>query len=128
MLREVPQEQLQVIKHWLDFTQKHRKTLLHGNFKPYYPEAFYPVLEAESAEERIITLYQEGMAIKAGAADREVYILNATGADGLVVDLEAKPRKVEYYDLYGNRVAGKKLSKGVQRAAVPTSGYIKLIY
>ena len=128
MLREVPQEQLLVIKHWLGFSQKHRKTLLHSDFKPYHPEAFYPVLEAESAGERIITAYQQGMVIDAGSADREVYIINATGVEGLVVDLQAKPRKTEYYDLYGNLVAGAKLSKGVQHAAVPTSGYIKLIY
>ena len=128
MLREVPQEQLAVIKHWVDFTQKHRKTLLHGDFKPYHPETFYPVLEAESVDERIITVYQAGMAVNVGMPDREVYVINATGAEGLVVDLESKPRKVEYYDLYGNVVAGAKLTKGVQRAAVPTSGYIKLIY
>ena len=117
-----------MIEHWVDFTQKHRKTLLHGDFKPYHPEAFYPVLEAESVDERIITVYQAGMAVDVGTPDRDVYVINATGAEGLVVDLESKPRKVEYYDLYGNVVAGAKLTKGVQRAAVPTSGYIKLIY
>ena len=85
-------------------------------------------MEAESDEERIITLYQEGMVVNAGAADREVYILNASGAEGLVVELQGKPRKVEYYDMYGNRVAGNKLAKGMQHAAVPVSGYVKLTF
>ena len=128
MLREVPESHLKVMKHWIDFSQQHRQTLLHGEFRPYHPEAYYPILEAESNSERVITAYLEGVVVKAGAPDREVYILNATGAEGLVVDLEGKPRKAEYYDMYGNRVAGAKPSKGVQRLAVPTSGYVKLNY
>lgn len=128
MLREIPESHLKVMKHWIEFSQKHRKTLLHSSFLPYHPEAYFPVLEAESDEERIITLYQEGMVVDAGAADREVYLLNATGAEGLVVELQDKPRKVEYFDMYGNGVAGNKLSKGVQHAAVPVSGYVKLTF
>lgn len=128
MLRDIPKEHLQVVKHWIAFTQEHRQTLLHSDFRPYHPEAYFPILEAESDSERIITAYQEGMVVKAGEPDREVYIINATGAESLVVELQGKPRKVEYYDVYGNKVAGAKLSKGVQRAAVPTSGYAKLSY
>ena len=128
MLREIPESHLRVMKHWIEFSQKHRNTLLHSSFRPYHPEAYFPVLEAESDRERIITLYQEGMVVNAGAADREVYILNASGVEGLVVELQGKPRKVEYYDMYGNRVAGNRLIKGVQRAAVPVSGYVKLTF
>ena len=128
MLRQVPESHLQVMKHWIEFSQKHRNTLLHSSFRPYHPEAYFPILEAESDQERIITLYQEGMVVNAGTADREVYILNASGAEGLVVELQGKPRKVEYYDMYGNRVAGNRLIKGVQRAAVPMSGYVKLTF
>ena len=128
MLREVPESHLKVIKHWIAFSQEHRSTLLHGEFRPYHPEAYYPVLEAESAEERIITAYQEGFVVKTGAPDKAVFVINATGAEGLVVELAGKPKKVEYYDLYGNRVAGEKVAKGVQRISVPISGYIKLNY
>ena len=128
MLRDIPESHLKVMRHWIEFSQKHRKTLLHSSFRPYNPEARFPVLEAESAEERVITLYQEGVVVNVGATNREVYILNATGAEGLVVELQEKPRKVEYFDMYGNSVAGNKLAKGVQRAAVPVSGYVKLSY
>ena len=128
MLRDIPKEHLQVVKHWIAFTQEHRKTLLHSDFRPYHPEAYFPILEAESDSERIITAYQEGMVVKAGEPNREVYIINATGAESLGVELQGKPRKVEYYDVYGNRVASEKLSKGVQRAGIPTSGYAKLSY
>ena len=128
MLRDIPQSHLQMVKHWIDFSQKHRNTLLQGSFKPYHPESCFPVLEAESKAERIITLYQKDMVVKAGTADRDTYIINSTGVDKVVVELSGKPKKAEYYDTYGNLVAGKKLVEGLQNVNVPISGYIKLIY
>ena len=128
MLRDIPQLHRDVVKHWLDFSQKHRNTLLHGSFRPYHPEACFPILEAESKMERIISAYQEGVVVKAGAVDRDIYIINATGAEKVVVELEDKPQKVEYYNTYGNLVAGAKLAKGLQSVNIPVSGYVKLIY
>ena len=78
-------------------------------------------MEAESKHERIITLYQEGVTVNAGAADREVYIINATGAEKPVVELQSAPRKVEYFDTWGKEVKGAKLTEGLQRVAIPVS-------
>lgn len=128
MLRDIPKEQFDMVKHWIDFSQKHRQTLLHGDFRPYNPENCFPVLEAESKKERIITVYQEGVMVDAGEPNRDIYIINATGVEKPVVELQKVPRRVEYYDTYGNVVAGDKLVKGLQRADIPVSGYIKLIY
>ena len=128
MLRDLPESHFKVVRHWLDFSQKHRKTLLHSDFRPYHPEACFPILEAESKAERIISAYQEGMVVKAGVADRDTYIINATGAEKVVVELMGKPKKAEYYDTYGNLVAGAKLAKGLQSVVIPISGYVKLIY
>ena len=128
MLRDIPKEQKQVVKHWVEFSQKHRNTLLHSSFKPYHPEACFPALEAESKEERIIAAYQENFVVKGGAADRATYIINATGVEKVIVELDGKPKKAEYYDTYGNLVAGAKLVKGLQSVNIPVSGYVKLIY
>ena len=128
MLRDIPKGQFDMVKHWIDFSQKHRQTLLHSDFRPYHPENCFPILEAESKKERIITVYQEGVVVKAGTPDRDVYIINATGAEKPVVELQKAPRKVEYYDTYGNVVAGDKLVAGLQRADIPISGYVKLTY
>ena len=128
MLRELPESHFKVVKHWLDFSLKHRQTLLHGDFRPYNPEACFPILEAESKEERIVTAYQDSVVVKAGEPDRDTYIINATGAEKVVVELEGKPKKAEYYDTYGNLVAGAKLAKGLQSVNIPASGYVKLIY
>ena len=128
MLRDIPKGQFDMVKHWIDFSQKHRQTLLHSDFRPYHPENCFPILEAESKKERIITVYQEGVVVKAGAPDRDIYIINATGEEKPVVELQKAPRKVEYYDTYGNVVAGDKLVAGLQRADIPVSGYVKLTY
>ena len=128
MLRDIPKEQKQVVKHWIEFSQKHRKTLLHSSFKPYHPESGFPILEAESSVERIITAYQESVVVNGGKADRETYILNATGVERVFVELDAKPKKAEYYDTYGNLVAGAKLAKGLQSVNIPVSGYVRLVY
>ena len=128
MLRDIPAEQKQMVKHWIDFSQLHRKTLLHSSFKPYNPEAGFPIVEAESNEERIIATYQEGMVVNGGKGDRDIYIINATGAEKVAVELTEKPKKVEYYDTYGNKVTGAKLVKGLQNVNIPVSGYAKLIY
>ena len=128
MLRDIPQEQKQMVKHWIDFSQKHHNTLLHSSFKPYNPEACFPVLEAESNEERIIAAYQENVVVNGGIADRDIYIINATGVEKVAVELARKPKKVEYYDTYGNLVAGAKLTKGLQNVNIPVSGYVKLSY
>lgn len=128
MLRELPESHFKVVKHWLDFSLKHRQTLLHGDFRPYHPENCFPILEAESKEERIVTAYQESVVVKAGAPDRDIYIINATGAEKPVVELQKAPRKVEYFDTYGNVMKGEKLVAGLQRADIPVSGYVKLSY
>ena len=128
MLRDIPQSHLQMVKHWIAFSQQHRNTLLKSAFRPYHPEAGCPIIEAESNAERIISVYQEGMVVNAGEADRDTYIINASGAEKVAVELVGKPKKAEYYDTYGNLVAGAKLAKGLQNVTVPVSGYLKLIY
>ena len=128
MLRDIPVEQKQMVTHWADFSQKHREALLHSSFKPYHPEACYPILEAESKEERIITAYQESFIVNGGIADRPTYIINATGVEKVAIELVRKPKKVEFYDTYGNKVQGSKLVKGLQNVNIPVSGYIKLSY
>ncbi len=128
MLREIPQDHLEMIRHWIAFSQAHRNTLLHSNFRPYFPQHCYPILEAESEGERIITAYQEGVVVEAGVADRDIYIINATGTEKPTVELQRTPRKVEYYDTFGNIVAGAELVSGLQRVAIPISGYIKITY
>lgn len=128
MLRDLPESHTKVIRHWLDFSQKHRTTLLHGKFRPYHPEVCYPILEAESTDERIITAYQDGLVVKAGAPDKDIYIINASGEEGLVIDLQKKPRRCSAYNVFGEPVSIPVPRTGLSRVSVPKSGYVIIEY
>ena len=128
MLRTLPESHKKMIAHWLDFSQKHRDALLKGAFRPRHYEAFYPVIEAENAQERIVGVYNDVCVADCGAADRDVYVLNATGKGTLAVRLAAKPAKVEAFDTFGNSVPAPALNAGLQDVALPISGYLKISF
>ena len=128
MLRTLPESHKKMIAHWLAFSQKHRSALLKGAFRPRHYEAFYPVIEAEDARERIVGVYNDACVADCGAADRDVYVLNATGKGTLAVRLAAKPAKVEAFDTFGNPVPAPALHVGLQDAAVPAAGYLRITW
>lgn len=129
MLRTLPAKHLDMVRHWITFTQEHANTLIHGSLKPYNPELTFPLIEAESTNERIIAFYQEGLAIAAGQPNKPTLILNAANAKTTIIDLAAQPKRVNYIDTYGNEVKCKeKLTKGLNRVSIPLSGYIKIEY
>lgn len=122
MLSELPEDHKRVVKHWLDFSQKHRNTLMHSDFRPYHPEAGYPVIEAEAADERIMAVYQDNTIADLGEIDKPTYLINASGTQGIVADF-GKVRSADIYNVYGERVMTQKLTKGLQRLSIPSSGY-----
>lgn len=128
MLNHLPEDHMKVIRHWLDFSQKHRKTLLKSDFRPYHPEACYPVIEAESADERIIGLYNDTSIANIGESNKPVYILNATGTSSMIIDTAKKPKSAEAYNVYGEKVSVANPDKGVSHVNVPKSGYLLLKY
>ena len=125
MLREAPQAHLDMIRHWIAFSQAHRDTLLHGRFSPRHPELQYPLLEAESEAKRILGVYDPGRCVDCGAMDRTVYVLNATEATSLVLDLRAAVQ-AEAFDTFGKSTGKTNVAAGLQRVACPAGGYVVL--
>ena len=122
VLQTIPELHREVIRHWLGFSQRHRKTLMRGDFRPHQPQAGFPIVEAESDEERIIAVYTAGTMVSAGSLDKDVYVINATGNGSLVVELPTAAA-VEYFDTFGRKVSSSKVGAGLQRLNVPASGY-----
>ena len=122
VLQTIPELHREVIRHWLGFSQRHRKTLMRGDFRPHQPQAGFPIVEAESDEERIIAVYTAGTMVSAGSLDKDVYVINATGDGSLVVELPTAAA-VEYFDTFGRKVSSAKVGAGLQRLNVPASGY-----
>ena len=123
MLRHLPESYREVIRHWLKFSQEHRDTLMNGRFRAYNPESQYPILEAESAKERVIGVYTSGRVVSCGALDRPVYILNGTLGDSVVLDTKCDAT-AEAFDTFGKSAGKRILKSGVQRVKIPKGGYL----
>ena len=128
LLTQLPEEQKRMVSHWLAFSKAHRETLLKGAFRPHHYAQLYSLLEGESVAERIIGVYGEGLVADCGAADKDVYVLNATETPKLTLRLATSPKAVEIYDTFGNKVAAPSVRDGLQDVAVPLSGYVKIVF
>ena len=128
ILDRLPENHMKMIRHWLAFSQKHRRALLKGWFRPHHPESAYPIVESGDGEERIVAVYNDACVADAGAGDRSVVIVNATGLDRLTLRLAKAPKSVESYDTFGVRQKPPTLRAGVQNVPVCRSGYLQLSY
>ena len=125
ILATVPPAHRDVIRSWLGFSQAHREALLRGAFRPHHAESGYTWIEGESAAERIVASYADDVCVRAGAADRPVFLVNATGGPGMLVELAA-PCRVEFFDVFGKPAGKTSSGAGIVRLAVPASGYAKV--
>ena len=122
VLNRLPESHKAVIRHWLAFSQAHRETLLKSEFRPHRPENQYPLLEAESAGERILAVYAVGTVAPAEGAKR-TYVINAAEGGRVVVSCD-RARRADVYDTFGRLVAqGVPVPAGCTALAVPPSGY-----
>lgn len=128
VLKDATEEERRIIAFWAEFANEHKDALLCGEFRPYRPAQGYPVIEGKGASERIVGVYAGGQVVRVEAADKTVYVLNASGEDCLCVDLCEQPNSVEVRNVFGRVVAQPKLSTGLCRVNVPRSGYLKLSY
>ena len=63
---------------------------------------------------------------KSGKADRPVYLVNATGRTGVLVEFEARPSKVECFNVFGEKTGEASVSSDIVRLDVPASGHAKI--
>lgn len=128
MLSDLPEDHGRALKHWLDFSQKHRNTLLRSEFRPYHPESIYPVIEAIAPDERIIAVYDDTSVATVADATRPAYIINGSGSASIVVENPTKPKAIAVFDTYGNKVAAPKPTAGISRLPIPLAGYALVEY
>lgn len=126
MLRTLPESHRKMMAHWIDFSQKHRDALLKGSFRPRRFSQMYPLIEAENAAERIVAVYGSGTIAELGAADRDIYLLNATTDGDIVVDFDGDDANAEVFDTFGESAGSIRLTRGVQRVKMPKCGYLRI--
>jgi len=127
ILADIRSEHKAVIRHWLQFSQRHRVALLKGNFRPHHPENGYTWIEGESPWERVIAAYSQDVCVRTGAADKPVFLVNATGGEGVLIDFSA-PATVAFFDTLGKPVCKVGVRKGLYRLSVPNAGYAKIAW
>ena len=125
MLRTLPAEHKRMMAHWISFSKAHREALLRGVFRPHHFEAMYPVIEGESASERIVGVYTAGTLVELGAPDKTCFVLNGTGTGELVIRA-AVPCEVEVFDTFGESQGTASLAAGLNAVKLPVSGYLSL--
>ena len=127
ILSAVPPAHSEVIRSWIGFSQAHRNALLRGAFRPHHAENGYTWIEGESEDERIVAVYANDVCVRTGAADRPVFIVNATGGRGALVEFAADAR-VEFFDVFGKPAGTASVAKGLSRIDVPSSGFAKVVW
>ncbi|MBR2920918.1 MAG: alpha-galactosidase [Kiritimatiellae bacterium] len=93
-LKDLPEEHKKAIRETIKFAEEHRDTLLFGRLIPHRPELGYPCVEAESAEKRIVVVYQSEWIAKIPDDSRRVILVNATTADSLVIETKGGFKRI----------------------------------
>lgn len=120
-LADLPPDHARMVAHWLRFAAEHRETLQKGAFRPHGYTSGYPLIEMETAAERIFTVHAPGHVVATGALDRPVHAVNGTGEGFVVLDLPEKAQVVAF-DTFGARVGTWTHPAGFVRQPVPKGG------
>ncbi len=128
-LSALPAEHRRMLRYWLGFHGKHSDALL-GCIEASRPDLGYPVVRARGAQKSIVAAYAE-LPVTVNAEDGpEVILVNATGTDGLVLDVasDTAVRVSAVRDHCGQPVPDHPVSvdTGLRRLAVPRAGLVEL--
>ena len=124
VLEKFPPAHAEVIRHWIAFARNHREALLKGAFRPHHPESGYPWIEGESSGERIVSVHSAETCVPVNAGAKTTYVVNATGGEGVLVEL-AVPCNVERFDVLGKSDGACQYPAGFHRVRVRMSGYVR---
>lgn len=126
-LESLPERHREMLRFWLDFWSRHRETLMHGTLRPLHPMLNYPIVIADGADEQIVAVYNPGMTVPVDCIPgRRCLVVNASGAEELVLDLASRPVSAEVFDTTGRAGEAGVPESGLARVRVPLSGVLSL--
>jgi len=127
-LDRIPEEHVQMTSFWLSFWREHRDALIEGKLSPGRPDFLYPIISAESAEKRIICVYEDIVVNVGDEAPGTIIIVNGTLHTRLVLELTQDLGQVE---LTTSNCLGQVIDRrdvhlqaGLQRLELPASGIV----
>ena len=116
---------LKMVRHWVKFSREHLSALQRGEFAVDHPEGDCAVLRGETADERVIGVYEPGRVAEL-KTPKKTYVLNATGTDRVTARLPSAAT-VRLFDTFGELRGEENLSAGLHDLAVPRSGFAEVL-
>jgi alpha-galactosidase len=107
----ITDEHKRALKAFLDFWREHRDTILDSELELFDAEANFSMARAFNEKECVCVQYQQ---VVAPTHSRTTHIFNASGKDGVYVELDTE-REYEIYTIYGEKRAQGRLGAGVHR-------------
>jgi len=114
-LCEMPDEHIQMVRHYLDFWRKNRDVLLDGKLTATEPWANYSLACATLGEREIISAYADRFI---ECKVKESVIVNCTSADSLIIK-GCKGRDYTVVDCIGNKVSEGKIDSDLFEIEMP---------
>lgn len=129
IIKDLPDEHIVMLRHWLGFIRDHRQLLYRGRLETSRPDTNYAIVRAHGDGLSIIASYEDQV-VHIGDGDQpEVILVNASGSDGIVVQADEAPgfQATEFTDCFGATLpVPREPVTGLQRLAVPRSGFVRL--
>jgi len=121
-LEVIPRPHQKMLRFWLDFWSAHADTLLKGRLVPHSPAFKYPLVEAIGKDETVVAVYQPDMTVPLRAD--KCFVVNATQANALVLEVQGAPRKAKVFDCQGTLLQELTLHEGLHRIPIAPAGLL----
>lgn len=125
-LFKITEEQYAAVKYWLDFSDKHQKTLLEGKLMPFNQCSNYSTVIAESSSEIIGVVYDNAVLNIPCPSGKKVYIINGYLNKKVFFYSETEKSGVEcvILDFAGREIKKEKtnIQKGINLLEIPLAG------
>lgn len=119
-LKYMPEEHLQMVRHYLSFWRKNREVLMDGKLTATEPWANYSQACATLEDKEIATAYADRL-VECKVAHTTV--INCTSSDSLIIK-GGKGRNYTVVDCMGNLVSEGKIDADLFEIAVPLTGIL----
>ncbi|MGF1735412.1 glycoside hydrolase family 36 protein [Photobacterium satsumensis] len=125
----LPDEHLQMCRHWLSFWNEHKPVLLHGKLKSCYPEMHYPIIESQLNKKKVITFHAAMICDVFTGQEEMITVVNGAMADSVCIkSVETVMANISVFDCLGQKVSDIQNMElnGIKEIPIPKSGYLKI--
>jgi len=124
LLQESSEEQIKLIKYYVDYWYKNRAVIMRGRFSATDPDCLYSTMSSETEDKRVTVCYNRNSYLYDG---KQTDLFNSTASDIFYIDNDTTaPIKIVTRDSLGNITAETTLPTGVSKLALPQGGMAEI--